>query len=48
MAVDLSTIDRHYRDEKDFWRIRRFLQDTYPITALGLNWEVRRWDGVMF
>jgi GNAT superfamily N-acetyltransferase len=48
MSVDLSTIDRHYRDEKDFWRIRRFLQDTYPITPLGLNWEVRRWDGVMF
>lgn len=39
---------RPYRGEDDFWRIRQFLQDTYPITPLGLNWEVRRWDGVVF
>lgn len=39
---------RPYAGETDFWLIRKFLVDTYPISPLGLNWEVRRWDGVMF
>ena len=39
---------RPYEGETDFWLIRKFLVDTYPISPLGLNWEVRRWDGVMF
>lgn len=39
---------RQYMGEDNFWRIRHFLQETYPITPLELNWEVRRWDGVVF
>jgi hypothetical protein len=40
--------DRSYAGVSDFWRIRELLVITYPITPLGFNWEVRRWDGVMF
>ncbi|MCP4428988.1 MAG: hypothetical protein GY803_31270, partial [Chloroflexi bacterium] len=36
------------RGEADFWRIRQLLQETYPITPLCFNWEVRRWDGRRF
>jgi mycothiol synthase len=43
-----ESFDRSYAGESDFWRIRDFLVKTYPITPLGFNWEVRRWDGVMF
>jgi mycothiol synthase len=39
---------RLYRDEKDFWRVRRLLIDTVGITPVGFNWEVRRWDGTRF
>ena len=39
---------RLYRDEKDFWRVRRLLIDTEGITPVGFNWEVRRWDGTRF
>jgi GNAT superfamily N-acetyltransferase len=40
--------NRDFLDEGDFWKIRQFLINTYMITPLGLNWDVRRWDGVMF
>jgi mycothiol synthase len=36
---------RPYQDEVDFWRVRNLLSATYPITPLGFNWEIRRWDG---
>jgi mycothiol synthase len=39
---------RPYQDEGDFWRVRSFLLETYPVTAPGLNWDVRRWDGSRF
>jgi hypothetical protein len=34
--------------DEDFWRVRRLLLETYPITSLGFNWDVRRWDGKRF
>ncbi|MEZ4863483.1 MAG: GNAT family N-acetyltransferase [Caldilineaceae bacterium] len=39
---------RPLQNEADFWRVRELLRATYPITPLGFNWEVRRWDGSRF
>jgi hypothetical protein len=36
---------RALRDEDDFWRMRALLSATFPITPMGLNWDVRRLDG---
>jgi mycothiol synthase len=36
---------RAMRDEDDFWRMRALLSATFPITPIGLNWDVRRLDG---
>jgi ribosomal protein S18 acetylase RimI-like enzyme len=36
------------KGDQDFWRIRELIIETYPITARGFNWEVRRWDGQRF
>lgn len=38
-------IQRPYRDQNDFWRVRNLLIETYPITPPDFNWEIRRWDG---
>lgn len=42
------TIARPLRDEADFWRVRNLLIKTVPITPVGFNWDVRRWDGKRF
>lgn len=34
--------------DQDFWRVHRLLIETYPITPLGFNWEIRRWEGQRF
>lgn len=39
---------RSFQSEADFWAVRQLLIDTYPITAPGFNWEIRRWDGQRF
>jgi GNAT superfamily N-acetyltransferase len=36
---------RPYEPERDWWRVRHLLVDTYPLTPPGFNWEIRRWDG---
>lgn len=36
---------RAYVGSDDFWRVRKLLIETYPITPTGFNWEIRRWDG---
>ncbi len=41
-------LTRPYRHEDDFWRVRDLLVQTFPITGLGFNWEIRRWDGSNF
>jgi GNAT superfamily N-acetyltransferase len=43
-----TIVHRPIQDERDFWHIRQLLQETYPITPLCFNWEVRRWDGRRF
>lgn len=41
----LQISSRPYQAIDDYWRVRSFLIDTYPITPRGFNWEIRRWDG---
>jgi len=36
------------RNDDDWWRVRDFLIDTFPLTPTGQNWEHRRWDGLRF
>jgi GNAT superfamily N-acetyltransferase len=36
------------RGEDDFWRMRALLSATFPLTPIGLNWDVRRLDGKRF
>jgi len=40
--------DKPYLGDNDFWRIRNMISETKPITPVGFNWEVRRWDGWRF
>lgn len=39
---------RALRTEHDWWRVRAFIIDTYPMTPTGQNWEHRRWEGYRF
>jgi ribosomal protein S18 acetylase RimI-like enzyme len=42
----MTTItSRAFLTEDDYFKVHRFLSDTYPITPLGLNWEIRHWEG---
>lgn len=34
--------------EEDFWLLRGFLEDTWPLAEPFFNWEVRRLDGAYF
>ena len=43
-----AATSRPYRDDADFWRIRQLCLDTYRITPVGWNWEIRRWEGQRF
>ena len=45
LSGDLAATGRGYRGERDYRLVRDFLVATYPTTPLGMNWEVRRWDG---
>ena len=47
-GVPARTHDRPYRGDDDFWRVRGLLLETYPITPVDFNWEIRRWDGQRF
>ncbi len=44
----LNTTSRALRTDDDWWRIRDFILDTYPITPTGFVWENRRWEGWRF
>ncbi|HEX2905975.1 MAG TPA: GNAT family N-acetyltransferase [Phototrophicaceae bacterium] len=41
----IRILDRSYQGEADFWKVRQFLIETYPITPTDFNWEIRRWEG---
>ncbi len=43
-----NTTSRALRTDDDWWRIRDFILDTYPITPTGFVWENRRWEGWRF
>ncbi len=47
-ATGEPATNRPYRDERDFWRVRELLLETYPLAPPDFNWEVRRWDGARF
>jgi mycothiol synthase len=40
-----AILSRPYRDEADFGRIRQLAIDTYPITPVAWNWDIRHWEG---
>jgi ribosomal protein S18 acetylase RimI-like enzyme len=42
------TASRPYRDEGDFWAIRRLVTELSGIQPPGRTWDVRRWDGRYF
>ena len=49
MSAPAQTIhSRLLVDDDDFWRVQRLLVESYPITPLGFNWDVRRWQGKRF
>lgn len=49
MNANRNTIhSRSVQGPQDFWKIRELLLSTVPTTPLGLNWDVRRWDGAYF
>ena len=41
-------VARSFCGDDDFMRVRNLLDRTYPITPIGFNWEVRRWDGFRY
>jgi mycothiol synthase len=43
-----NIIARPVHGDDDFWLVRNFLIETYPITPPAFNWDVRRWDGSFF
>ncbi|MEN8113493.1 MAG: GNAT family N-acetyltransferase [Actinomycetota bacterium] len=42
------TTSRTLRSEADWWRVRDFIIETYPVIPTGQNWEHRRWEGYRF
>lgn len=47
--ASLSSIySRPFAGDDDFWRVRNLLVETYPITPLAFNWDIRRWEGQRF
>ncbi|MCP5101521.1 MAG: GNAT family N-acetyltransferase [Chloroflexi bacterium] len=45
-AVKISS--RPMQGDEDFWQVHRLLLDTVPITPMGFNWDMRRWEGKRF
>lgn len=48
MANNQQIVQRPLCSEEDFWRVHHLLRATYPITPLGFNWNIRRWEGRRF
>jgi mycothiol synthase len=38
-------IARPVQTDDDWWRVRNLLIETYPLTPVDFNWEIRRWSG---
>jgi len=44
--IDASHIvARPFEGQDDYWKVRALLIETYPITPVDFNWEIRRLDG---
>lgn len=48
MARSLTVQERGFAGEADYWRLRRFLVDLWPVSPPGRVWDVRRLDGSYF
>jgi GNAT superfamily N-acetyltransferase len=46
MAQQINS--RPMQTDEDWWRVHRLLVETYPITPVEWNWEIRRWEGWRF
>lgn len=47
-STQTRIIERPFAGDADFWKVRTLLQETFPITPVGWNWEIRRWEGKFF
>ena len=47
LSATQRIIARPFHDE-DFWKVRKLLIETYPITPPDFNWDIRRWEGWRF
>ncbi|MBI5961105.1 MAG: GNAT family N-acetyltransferase, partial [Chloroflexi bacterium] len=47
-STALKIIARPFQGEQDYWRVRDLLIETFPITPVDFNWEIRRWEGRRF
>ena len=41
-------VSRAFQSDEDFLKVRNLLIETYPITPVDFNWDIRRWDGWRF
>ena len=50
MSIDVAEkiSSRPMTGDDDFWEVHRLLIETVPITPVGFNWEIRRWEGKRF
>ena len=46
--MNTTITSRPAETEADYWAIYRLLIDTVPTLPLGLNWDMRRWEGRRF
>jgi ribosomal protein S18 acetylase RimI-like enzyme len=47
-ASSSTIVARPFAGEQDYWRVRDLLIETFPITPVDFNWEIRRWEGRRF
>ena len=39
---------RPMQGDDDYWQVHQLLLETVPITPMGFNWDMRRWEGKRF
>jgi ribosomal protein S18 acetylase RimI-like enzyme len=44
----MTISSRQAQTDADYWAVHRLLIDTVPHLPLGLNWDIRRWEGRRF
>ncbi len=43
-----SILSRSMQTDEDYWQVHKLILDTVPISPLGYNWDIRRWEGKRF